>query len=200
MADAPAPAPAVDDEAARAAKRQRLATTELKAWKPPAVTHTWTLEDLTVASFTDAALGIEWLGPEFVACGLRWRLFVQPKKLRAADNEVVLVLFLRLLDRTSAPVNLAEATLRIRGLGEHKLSKSFSLITDRAWFTNGCGGVWLQCFSLQVCQQIGGRSSRWADGLHRRFTRPQLCPGVCCFPFCPVPGKPNCCQPACPGR
>lgn len=130
MADAPAPAPAVDDVAARAAKRQRLATTELQEWKPPAVTHTWTLEDLTVASFTDAALGIEWLGPEFVACGLRWRLFVQPKKLRAADNEVVLVLFLRLLDRTSAPVNLAEATLRIRGLGEHKLSKAFSLITE----------------------------------------------------------------------
>jgi len=130
MADAPAPAPAVDDEAARAAKRQRLATTEEPAREPPTVTHTWTLEDLTVASFTDAALGIEWLGPEFVACGLRWRLFVQPKKLRAADNEVVLVLFLRLLDRTSAPVNLAEATLRIRGLGEHKLSKAFSLITE----------------------------------------------------------------------
>ena len=110
-----APAPAAED--APAAKRQRLATTEVK-WTPPEVTHTWTIKDLTLASFTGAASTDKWLGPIFQACGLRWRLFVMPNR-EPANEEPVTCFGLRLLSRTSAPVELAVATLAIRGVTKH---------------------------------------------------------------------------------
>ena len=117
-----APAPAVKD--APAAKRQRLATTETTAWAPPEVTHTWTIEDLTLASFTGAASTDKWLGPIFQACGLRWRLFVMPNR-EPANEEPVICFGLRLLSRTSAPVELAVATLAIRGVTKHTIVGSF---------------------------------------------------------------------------
>ena len=81
---APAPAapmPAAD--VAPAAKRQRLATQP-----PPQVKHTWTLDGLTLASFTDAARDERWDGPVFEACGLRWRLEVRPHVVFQDDPHV----------------------------------------------------------------------------------------------------------------
>ena len=121
-----APAPAAED--APAAKRQRLAKTEVEAWTPPAVTHTWRIEGLTVASFTGAASDDQWDGPEFEACGLRWRLFVQPNDLD--DKERACFSFcLELLDRTLAPVQLGEAKLRVRGVSlDYDLSDSLFFV------------------------------------------------------------------------
>ena len=112
---APAPAaPAAAATDAPEAKRQRLATTEVAAWIPPAVTHTWTIEDLTVASFTGATSTDKWHGPEFDAVGLRWQLFVKPNTEHHNSRVSACGYYLRLLDRTSAPVELAEKTLCVR--------------------------------------------------------------------------------------
>ena len=135
-APAPVPPPV---ENAPAAKRQRLATTEVAAWTPPVVTHTWTIEDLTVASITDAASTDTWLGPVFEAGGLRWRLVVKPNREETQNRESAFGIYLWLLDRTSAPVELAEVTVcisdgpgfHIRGrfyagaTGEHQSCTSF---------------------------------------------------------------------------
>ena len=77
MADA---ARATEGDDAPAAKRQKLAVT-VAAWTPPLVTHTWTIRDVTLESFTCAAPNDEWEGPEFEACGLRWQLNVEPNKV-----------------------------------------------------------------------------------------------------------------------
>jgi hypothetical protein len=64
---APAPtAPAPAAAEAPAAKRQKLATTAVK-WTAPEVTHTWTLEGLTLEAFTGAPLTVRWEGPDFEA-------------------------------------------------------------------------------------------------------------------------------------
>jgi hypothetical protein len=133
-----APAPAPDE--APAVKRQRLATTELER-TPPKVTHTWTLEGLTLASFTGAGLNEEWDGPEFKACGLRWRLRVRPREVRDQRPTFVGV-FLRLLDRTSAPVQLGDITLSVRGCDDIKITKRFCLGTKHGAdpkVVRGCG-------------------------------------------------------------
>ena len=92
-----APAPAAEVEDDPVAKRQRLATTEMAAWTPPAVTHTWTMTDLTVASFTNAEIE-DWKGPEFEAGGLRWQLFVRPKREHPIKKVPAIGFFLKLLD------------------------------------------------------------------------------------------------------
>lgn len=115
MADAAPTARATDGDDAPAAKRPEVAVTEV-AWTPPLVTHTWTIGGLTVESFTGAAPGDEWYGPEFEACGVRWQLNVEPNKDFKNDEDVrAFGVFLLLLDRTLAPVVLAEATLRVHG-------------------------------------------------------------------------------------
>ena len=112
MADAPA-ARATEGDDAPAAKRQKLAVT-VAAWTPPLVTHTWTIRDVTLESFTCAAPNDEWEGPEFEACGLRWQLNVEPNKVFKKDEDVRgFGTYLRLLDRTLAPVVLTEVALRL---------------------------------------------------------------------------------------
>ena len=109
-----------------AAKRPRLATTAA-ARPPPAVTHTWTLDGpLTLESFTGAAPSNVWQGPVFQACGLPWQLFVQPNTAhRDSPNCNVFTVWLCLLDRTLAPVELGEATLLIHGIRAVSLRRSF---------------------------------------------------------------------------
>ena len=120
---APAPtAPASAATDSPPAKRQLLAKTKAK-WTPLKVTHTWTREGLTVASFTSAASDVEWCGPVFKAGGLRWQLWVGPKMLNKKEEHVFGV-YLRLLDRTSVPVEFAETTLRVRGLAVFDLAGS----------------------------------------------------------------------------
>ena len=140
---APAPAPAAVDDPA--AKRQRLATTEVAAWTPPQVTHAWTIPDLTVASFTGAANTDLWNGPEFNAVGLRWRLSMRPKIEHPTKKVPGLGFFLRLLDRTSAPVELAEVTLQVRGMAEFKVTNRF-YVGDAQHFPEGP-----PCFSSWGC-------------------------------------------------
>ena len=137
-----APVPAAEDAAA--AKRQRLATTKVAGWTPPTVTHTWTIEGLTVASFTGAARNDEWLGPEFEASDLRWRLFVRPNRvLPQSKEEPACGVFLCLLDRTSVPVELAEAKVHVRGTVARKLSTRFYK-GDAKHFSEGplCAASW----------------------------------------------------------
>ena len=89
------------------------------------VTHMWTIEDLTVASFTGADSGERWNGPEFEAGGLRWRLEVRPNTLHRNLKVPGFGVFLCLLDQTSAPVVFAEVLLQVRGVAAHKFKKSF---------------------------------------------------------------------------
>ena len=136
-----APVPVAEDDPA--AKRQRLATTQVAAWAPPAVTHTWTIEDLTVASFTGAASADKWLGPVFEAGGLRWQLYVLPNAEHHVKKVPAVGFYVQLLDRTSAPVELAEATLHIRGTKELKVKNRFYK-GDKERFPEGppCGANW----------------------------------------------------------
>lgn len=131
MADAPPPAQAADG--APALKRARLATTEL-ARPAPSVTHVWTLENLTAASFTGAARTDNWLGPVFLACGLRWRLEVRPNSFRAGNAPCqACAVSLMLLDATPAPVRLAEVTMLVGG-GER------TSLLPLPYFHSGLGG------------------------------------------------------------
>ena len=89
------------------------------------MTHTWTIPDLTLASFTGAVLDERWQGPTFEACGLRWRLDVVPNSRTDAEPEASAKFFVRLLDDTYAPVELAEVKLRVRGVADHEIKKRF---------------------------------------------------------------------------
>ena len=126
---APAPAaPAPAPDGAPAAKRPRVSTTEVAPRPLPLVTHTWTVEEgpLTLASFTAAAADAKWEGPAFEACGLNWQLSVRPNTPHpTAGSGPAYGVYLHLLDRTTAPVELAEATLRVRGVDDHKVTKRF---------------------------------------------------------------------------
>ena len=138
---APAPTvPTAEAEDDPVAKRQRLATTEVAAWTPPAVTHSRTIEGLTIASFTGAAITDVWDGPDFNAVGLRWRLYVRPQFLNSLLNAPSFGLYLRPLDRTASPVEFAEATLHVRGIPAHKLN-SRVYTGDPQHFRGG-----VQCF------------------------------------------------------
>ena len=116
---------------APAAKRPKTSTEV--AWTPPLVTHTWTVEGLTAASFTTAATDARLLGPVFEACGLRWQLGVCQNviiKVGDAAGAGFAAFYLELLDRTSERVRLAEATLRIHGYHDDVVKHS---ISDTFW-------------------------------------------------------------------
>ena len=106
------------------------------------VFHTWTIPDLTVASFTGAASTEVWCGPEFEAVGLRWKLYVRPNT-ENADEKSSFGFFLQLLDRTSAPVELAETTLHVRGLEQYAMKTRFYTGVAKN-FPEGprCGPAW----------------------------------------------------------
>ena len=143
MAAAAPAAPAPAAEETPAAKRQRLATTAV-ARTPPLVTHTWTIADLTVESFTGAAQSDKWEGPTFEACGLNWRLEVQPNCAGAkAPLQPTFGVFLRLVDRTASAVHLGEVTLRISGFADHTLTScSFGNVHDSKGLCNPCWGFY----------------------------------------------------------
>ena len=124
---APAPAaPATAATDAPEAKRQRLATTAVK-WTPPEVTHTWTIEDLTVASFTGAARDDTWEGSPFTAGGLRWRLEVKPNVEHfQTPKHPSFNVALRLIECTSTSINLlTEPKVRVLGITNHAACRSF---------------------------------------------------------------------------
>ena len=146
-----APAPTAPASAAMdmpEAKRQRLATMKVK-WTPPTMTHSWTIQGLTVESFVDAASTDEWLGPEFEALGLRWQLFVRPKEVlpEKGVRANCCSVYLRLLDRTAAPVELAEAVLCVGDVEDLKIKKRF-YTGDTEHFplalqcSSACGTFW----------------------------------------------------------
>lgn len=107
----------------------------MAAWTPPQVTHTWTVENLTAASFTSATPNALLTGPVFEACGLRWRLYVVFNLVAACQESAaetkIVFLGLQLLDRTLEPVRLADASLRVHGVhgveNPHQLNRSFWL-------------------------------------------------------------------------
>ena len=73
------------DASEREAKRTKHAAVVCDAPAPPMTTITWTLQDLTLKSFTDADSDDEWCS-EFSACGVRWSLDMQPMQTVARDG------------------------------------------------------------------------------------------------------------------
>ena len=74
---------------------------------PVTTTFTWTLRDLSTASFTDAAPGDEWCSPEFRACGVRWALEMLPAWEVQGTKFVSLYLTLREPNCTGAGACIA---------------------------------------------------------------------------------------------
>ena len=67
------------------APRTKHAATVRNEPVPATTTFTWTLEGLSLATFTDAAPGDYWCSPEFNACGVRWALHDEPEGAGAAE-------------------------------------------------------------------------------------------------------------------
>ena len=80
---------------------------------PATTTFTWTLEGLSLATFTDAAPGDYWCSPEFNACGVRWALQMYPAQVVAGESWLSLYLLLR---EPKCTLALAHASLVAGGV------------------------------------------------------------------------------------
>jgi hypothetical protein len=88
------------------------------AFTPKEYTFSWTLEGLTLESFTGAAVDTVWRSPSFTACGVLWRLVVEPHRMY--KDVASMGLFLYILE-PNCTVQPAEEWFSGTGVGSRNL-------------------------------------------------------------------------------
>ena len=99
---------------------------------PPTTTFSWTIKDLTPASFTEADENESWDSPAFSACGVRWKVQVLPN--RTLEQKKVLAIYLSLA-QPNCTVQLGSLTFASTGV----VARVYEKISSKIFSHSGKG-------------------------------------------------------------